>query len=82
MFKQAELSKIFSLGQIIKTTFKNVENLLKDLMSNKDQIKEDDKKNSITLFHNKKRANYYRDTYEEEIKKERAISCKKNEIPN
>ena len=51
-------------------------------MSNKDQIKEDDKKNSITLFHNKKRANYYRDTYEEEIKKERAISCKKNEIPN
>lgn len=48
-------------------------------MTNKDQIKEDEKENRITLFSNKKRANYYRNTYEEEIKKERAKSGKKNE---
>ena len=48
-------------------------------MTNKGQIKEDDKEDSITLFPNKKRANYYRKTYEEEIKKERAKSGKKNE---
>jgi len=29
-------TEIISLGQIIKTSFENLENLLKDLMANKD----------------------------------------------
>jgi len=43
-------TEIISLGQIIKTSFENLENLLKDLMANKDQIKGDDKKIALLYF--------------------------------